>query len=201
VPTPEYDLNSRSMVGSGTPETLQWAARHGWGYTFAGLAHNYATLDNAVEVERVFREAAFEAGKDPSALLTPQHILCFCAETDEKAAEIVKPYMMEGTLLSSPHGGKTPLTGPQEPTGTPEQLVERTNRTFAEQIFGSPETCIEKIKYFQAKCQDLNYIVLSIGRGGIPSDIAIKSLKLFAEEVMPAFNVEIPEDAVSLARS
>ena len=106
VPTPEYDLTNRSMVGSGTPESLVWAARHGWGYSFAGLAQGYAGLDAAIEVERVWRAAAIEAGKDPATMLSPQHILAYCGETDDQAAKTAMPYLMEYSKAATAHANK-----------------------------------------------------------------------------------------------
>ena len=188
VPTPEFDILDRSMIGSMTPDTLYWAAQHGMGHANSGLAWGYASLERIIEADRVWRKGALDAGRDPSKLLSPQHITCYCAETDEEAREIAAKYDLEFITAGAAHGERKRdfANEAQEQA----DVQQRLSTVLDTQIIGSPETCIERIKNFQEKFDDLNYVALLQGYGGMPAEKSIASLERFAKYVMPAFNVE-----------
>ena len=195
VPTPEYDLVARSMVGSMTPETITWAARHGLGCANSGLAWGYASLDRIIESHNMWRAAAVEAGRDPDKMLNAQHITCYCGETDEEAAEVASKWDLEFVKVISAHSEKSRFNNapsgalPGDPSDQ-EKLPELIKTQIETQIIGSPETCIERIKTFQEKFKGLEYVCLVSGYGAIPADKTIASLERFAKYVMPHFASE-----------
>jgi alkanesulfonate monooxygenase SsuD/methylene tetrahydromethanopterin reductase-like flavin-dependent oxidoreductase (luciferase family) len=68
---------------------------------------------------------------------------------------------------------------------------EKARRAVAEEsanimaVWGTPEDCIEKIKYY-AECLHPEQLMLNIASGRLPQDKVLTSMRLFAEEVMPA---------------
>ena len=198
VPTPEYDLLSRSMVGSMTPATLRWAGQHGLGHANSGLAWGYAGLDRVIEADRVWRNGAIEAGRDPSKMMSPQHITCYCGENDAEAAETASRYEAEFIKTIAAHGEKSTAARVDQSANAPagglasvtdQASVNELVKTQLEtQIIGGPETCIERLKIFQEKFDNLNYVALVSGFGAIPADKTIASLERFAKYVMPHFS-------------
>ena len=71
----------------------------------------------------------------------------------------------------------------------PEKLREDPNLTFFEAplMVGTPDDIIEEIERYQ-KSSRVTHLVMWMQLAGMPSKVAEKSMKLFAEEVMPHFN-------------
>jgi alkanesulfonate monooxygenase SsuD/methylene tetrahydromethanopterin reductase-like flavin-dependent oxidoreductase (luciferase family) len=68
---------------------------------------------------------------------------------------------------------------------------EKARRAVAEEspnimaVWGTPEDCIEKIKYY-AECLHPEQLMLNIASGRLAQEKVLTSMRLFAEEVMPA---------------
>ena len=54
-------------------------------------------------------------------------------------------------------------------------------------LIGSPDTCIRLIKRHQEFLDDLQYMILFFAYGSLSQQQVCRSMRLFAEEVMPAF--------------
>jgi hypothetical protein len=68
---------------------------------------------------------------------------------------------------------------------------EKATRAIAEEetnimaVWGTPDDCLEKIRfYFDALCPD--QLMLNIASGSLPQEKALRAMRLFADEVMPA---------------
>jgi alkanesulfonate monooxygenase SsuD/methylene tetrahydromethanopterin reductase-like flavin-dependent oxidoreductase (luciferase family) len=68
---------------------------------------------------------------------------------------------------------------------------EKARRAVADEspgimaVWGTPENCIEKIKYYADRLHP-EQLMLNIASGSLPQQKALASMRLFAEEVMPA---------------
>ena len=58
-------------------------------------------------------------------------------------------------------------------------------------IFGGPETCIEKVRQLEEEAK-INYLICWMNFGALPQEKVLRSMRLFAQEVMPKFR---PKDA------
>jgi hypothetical protein len=56
-------------------------------------------------------------------------------------------------------------------------------------VWGTPDECIEKIKFY-ADALRPKQLMLNIASGSLPQEKALNSMRLFAEEVMPALRTE-----------
>ena len=54
-----------------------------------------------------------------------------------------------------------------------------------EMIFGGPQTCIEKLEQLGEEA-GVNNLVCWMNFGGLPMEMMERSMRLFADEVMPA---------------
>ena len=55
-------------------------------------------------------------------------------------------------------------------------------------LIGSPDTCIRLIKRHQEFLEDLQYMILFFAYGSLSQQQVCRSMRLFAEEVMPEFS-------------
>lgn len=115
----------------------------------------------------LFAAAMAEQGKpdQPFDLPCIRHV--FVGETDAAAqrdGEAAVEYYMKSTALFRPIGAH-----------------ERE-----EMIFGSPDTCAARIERL-SRTAGVNYVLCWMNFGGMPQDMVLRSMKLFAHQVMARF--------------
>jgi alkanesulfonate monooxygenase SsuD/methylene tetrahydromethanopterin reductase-like flavin-dependent oxidoreductase (luciferase family) len=71
------------------------------------------------------------------------------------------------------------------PAGAKLQPAKPEDLFYVDQIVGSPDECIRRIQHVQEKygCEEL---IMQVIYGGMPPDVAEKSIQLFGREVVPA---------------
>lgn len=143
-----------------------------------------------IEFRRIREE---EQGLPP----VPPTIVLFgyCAETQEQAVADATRYSAEyhqSALTHYEFGGEhlaklktyqhyaMPAGAKVEPT-KPEDLF------YVDQIVGTPDECIRRIEHVKDKygCEEL---IMQVMFGGMPPEVAEKSIQLFGREVVPAVN-------------
>ena len=68
-------------------------------------------------------------------------------------------------------------------------------------VWGTPEECIEKIKFYLDSIQP-EQLMLNIASGSLAQEKALKSMRLFAEEVIPRLRKSSPQQvAVDVKRA
>lgn len=153
------------------------------------VAQNIDVDSVAAEKFAYFRkawEARGHAGPMPMQMLV-RHV--HVAETDEQARAEAEPSMLRGMRA------KPRVLAPEERTAVMEEIVrvyEATNNSYEFWIdnglalVGSPHTVIRRLEEQQAKA---GYTVFCAQHQftGMPPEVAEKSMRLFGEEVIPAF--------------
>jgi alkanesulfonate monooxygenase SsuD/methylene tetrahydromethanopterin reductase-like flavin-dependent oxidoreductase (luciferase family) len=165
-----------------SPEGIAWAARHGLHLMGLGPA---ALFGRAVEGYRQELEAhRHEPGRfnahvpEPTIGMMRQVVV---AETDAEA-EVLLAAMFDRWQHSFV---KLWLANDDEPIAVGIPTIEKFRAARA--IFcGSPDTVRRDVAATVAD-GGLNYLALSFAWGSISSEDAARSMRLFAEEVMPAF--------------
>ena len=179
--------------GTGSPESVYWAARNGYPYMNLGaLLHITEWLrDTYVEVAK---EYGFRAGPEHFGYL----IRVFCADTDEKAKEVGRNFMW-----TSAHKGRGPREH-NDPPGyqTREAMALKADRQamgggFNDQvgyedlleldniIVGSPDTVIRKLRMVIERLNP-GYIHIYGNDGPMPQQDVLRSIELLGAEVIPA---------------
>jgi hypothetical protein len=81
----------------------------------------------------------------------------------------------------------------------PEVLTENI---VAPHVFGTPETCLQRIRLLRDKFKT-NHFAAIFSDGGIPSELAERSMRRFAAEVLPELRRDDGHvgDAESLQRA
>ena len=117
----------------------------------------------------------------------------YCAETQEQAVADATRYSGEYHQSAMTHyeiGGEhlAKLKTYQQyalPAGTKLQPMRPEDLFYVDQIVGTPDECIRRIEHVknQYGCEEL---IMQVIYGGMPPDVAEKSIQLFGREVVPA---------------
>ena len=185
--------------GTGSPESVVWAARHKHPYMNLG-----ATIGVTEYLKNVYIETAHEVGFKPG----PEHfgylLRCLVADTDEKAQEIGRAFMW-----TSEHRTKGPKEHSDPPGcqsreavkvksqrpsrgagggGDPgvrmnyEQLQEINNL-----IVGNPETVTRKLSQVIDRLSP-GYLHIYGNEGDMSHRDSMRSIELLGKEVIPALH-------------
>ncbi|HJY79911.1 MAG TPA: LLM class flavin-dependent oxidoreductase [Candidatus Binatia bacterium] len=193
-PQPEGDLSAQLYCAGGTAETVQIIAKH----AVRPLVIPTTSLDNALQNMRGYMRLRCQAGYAPSD--TKLALWTYCAETESEARRGAEQYMVEyadsalrhyellSTHLKSLHG--------YESYGALSDALRRDADLFRrafykEHPWGTPDQVIAKAK-FLAEAFGTSEIMFIFKYGGMPMDVAEKSMRLFAREVMPALKELAP---------
>jgi alkanesulfonate monooxygenase SsuD/methylene tetrahydromethanopterin reductase-like flavin-dependent oxidoreductase (luciferase family) len=180
--------------GTGSPESVIWAAKHGYPYMNLG-----SLLDLTKQLKSIYHETAHEVGFEPG----PEHfgylMRCLVADTDEKAQKIGRTFLWtenhrnRGPIeFNDPPGYQSreamrikmsrPLigTGTMGRRMTYEELQEVHNI-----VVGSPETVIKKLRYVKKDLKP-GYILIYGNEGNMRHEDVMRSIELFGTKVIPA---------------
>ena len=180
--------------GTGSPESVIWAAKHGYPYMNLG-----SLLDLTKQLKNIYHETAHEVGFEPG----PEHfgylMRCLVADTDEKAQEIGRTFLWtenhrnRGPIeFNDPPGYQSreamriKMSRPLIGTGTMGRRMSYEDLQEAHNIVvGSPETVIKKLRYVK---KDLNpgYILIYGNEGNMRHEDVMRSIELFGTKVIPA---------------
>ena len=185
--------------GTGSPESVVWAASHGYPYMNLG-----ATIDLTRYLKQVYIDTAHEVGFKPG----PEHfgylLRCLVADTDEKAQELGREFMWTmGHRQRGPREHNDPpgyqsraavKVKAQRPLGsvkgggglgigmTYEQLQEVNNV-----IVGSPDTVTRKLKVVIERLSP-GYLHIYGNEGAMAHEDVMRSIELLGREVIPALH-------------
>ena len=181
--------------GTGSPESVVWAAKNGHPYMNLG-----AVMETTEWLKNIYIDTALEAGFRPG----PEHfgylLKVFVADSDEKADEIGRNFVWtEGHRQRGPREHVDP-PGYQSrqalqikrsrPTGVfagnaghPESYdLQKNHRTI---IVGTPDTVIEQLTWVVEKLNP-GYLLIYGNEGPMPHEDCMRSIDLLGKEVIPA---------------
>ena len=174
-PRPIQQPHPPIWVAGTSAEGLGWAGRQGYHIMTVGHPHPPEKVRPGVEA---WKQELIAAGFDPATRHCQFHVRTYVHESSEQAqstaAAAVKRYDEISRI------GRRSLTAP--PADYDWEMMLATGRNN----YGNPEQCIKNIRnamqhyYFDTLTTTFNF-------GGIPHAEILKSMRLFAGEVMPAF--------------
>ena len=177
---------------SSNAERVRWVAEHGFNTLFGFTKTPLSDIANGVELYgRVLAESAGSPDRLNGHVKAPRlgatrHV--FVADTDEEAIAIAKPAYnaFDRSFLTRP--GKEP-DGATSRRGDFDTAIE-WGGIFA----GSPETVRRKVQNFVDETR-VNYFVGTFAYGNLSTEQVLKSIGLFAREVMPAITPAVVHSA------
>ena len=159
------------------PSNAAWPAENNVNIVALGLR------DNTSAIIRAYRETRAKLGRDPDGTLigVSRHIVV--ADTDEVALAIARRayprWRSSFRWLFARHGTEPRVIGIYPPTF--DELIALNNG-----VAGSPDTVRRYIKA-EIAASNCNYFVPQMVFGDMTLPEALRSIELFAREIMPAF--------------
>jgi alkanesulfonate monooxygenase SsuD/methylene tetrahydromethanopterin reductase-like flavin-dependent oxidoreductase (luciferase family) len=178
------------VVGSGTEDTVEYAAEKGFGYSqvFTPIAQQLTSFAN-------YRETTARHGHTHDSESIIISAMPYVAETTEKAIAEGREHILfyfQNLLrttgaVNSPQGymplervrKRLEATNGQDPEVTWESL-----NTVYRTVLGTPDEVAERIAFWCEQAQS-SKIILHLHVGNMPHWKAVKNITLFAEEVIP----------------
>jgi alkanesulfonate monooxygenase SsuD/methylene tetrahydromethanopterin reductase-like flavin-dependent oxidoreductase (luciferase family) len=181
------------IVGSGTEDTVQYAAEKGFGYS--QVAAQLKSFEN-------YRATAAKNGHTPDSESIIISAIPYVAETEAKAIEEARDHILfyfrnllrTSDQMNSPPGylpvervRKRLEAGVFQSSEITWEALTSVYRT----VLGTPDQVAERIAFWCEQAQS-SRIVVHLHTGDMPHWKAVKNITLFAEEVIPRLRRKMP---------
>jgi alkanesulfonate monooxygenase SsuD/methylene tetrahydromethanopterin reductase-like flavin-dependent oxidoreductase (luciferase family) len=171
-PKPTQQPHPRIWVAANSPESGRWAGLRQ--YDLMTVAHVRPAEFVRPGVE-AWKAALKERGDDAANHNCQLMVRMVIDEDSTRASELA--HFTFGRWDELARRGRDHFR-----TTSPEEM-----RAEARVVYGNPEECIEGLK-LAASLFDFDTVAAVFNWGGLPHEHVMKSMRLFAEEVIPAFN-------------
>lgn len=176
-PRPVQRPHPPLWVAGGSVESLGWAGRHG--ASIMTVAHPYPP-EKLTAGMAAWRAGLAEGGHDPADAHCKIHLRVWVDESSAKAKEIAEgailrydDLMMQGRVARE--------------FAPPDQYDWEGMKARGRNVYGNPDECIRCIQNTIAN-YDFDIFSATFNFGGLPHADVMRSMRLFAKEVMPAFS-------------
>jgi len=177
-PRPRQQPHPPIWVAGTSPATLGWAGRHG--YDIMTVAHPHPPEAVKLGVD-AWREALTAAGHDAASRRCQLHLRVYVDENTERARDVAMAAIArydEVATIGRKSASQVNLQG--KAYNWEGMLASGRN------CYGNPEQCIGIINNTIRNYQ-FDTLTTTFNFGGIPYEKILRSMRLFAKEVMPAF--------------
>ncbi len=174
-PRPMQQPHPPIWVAGTSAEGLGWAGRRGYHIMTVGHPHPPEKVRAGVEA---WKRALMEAGFDPATRHCQFHVRTHVHENAQRARATAMAAVKRYDEIS--RIGRRSLTAP--PADYDWEMMLATGRNN----YGNPEQCIQNIRNAM-KHYSFDTLTTTFNFGGIAHAEIMKSMRLFAAEVMPAF--------------
>ena len=192
-PRPDSALLDNLYMAWGSPQSMPVAANEGLKPLFIPQRGWDAHRGELAEYNRIRTQE-----KGMGEALSTAVCWVYCAETDEEAHEGAAQHMLEYGDSAMRHyqflGDHLKKTKGYEYYGQMAEAQQKMRATQPEarpddiylsnHVWGSPETCLEKLRHINDQMGADEFIAV-FSYGAMPVDKAEKSMRLFAEKVLP----------------
>jgi alkanesulfonate monooxygenase SsuD/methylene tetrahydromethanopterin reductase-like flavin-dependent oxidoreductase (luciferase family) len=164
------------------PESVQYAARHG--YNFVGLGPAAAVREHVDAYWQTWKLHRHDAGRLNGHVAAPKVGILrqvVVADTDEEALAATR--IAHGDWYRS----ITKLWHDHDDHSVDGLFAWETATQYETVIFGSPARVREQVGRL-VEASGCNYVICAFAWGTLPHQQTLRSLHLFAQEVMPAFS-------------
>jgi alkanesulfonate monooxygenase SsuD/methylene tetrahydromethanopterin reductase-like flavin-dependent oxidoreductase (luciferase family) len=178
------------IVGTGSPETVELAAKLGFGYSAV-----FVTKQRAVELNKQLRRSAAEHGHQIKPEQLPLQVITYVAESKEKAEEEAIPHIrffFEDALRTTPTflapPGYLSVAELKKRAALADKLhggfdFNNVNESFFLAV-GTAEQIVERLSEW-GELMDTNHFNLFAAVGNMPHWKVVKNLSLLGQDVLP----------------
>jgi alkanesulfonate monooxygenase SsuD/methylene tetrahydromethanopterin reductase-like flavin-dependent oxidoreductase (luciferase family) len=183
-------------VSAQSPESLRWAAERD--LMFGQID---ALIEDCGRDCQTYRQIQIESGHQPTARLFLTREV-YVAETNQQAREEAYEYLLAEWDLWNRYAqfarnGRLPdsydVWRRRAPVLHALSFDEMIDRGLV--LIGSPETVAKKIEEHQQQL-DLAVLVCVLQLSHLPHEKVVRSMRLFADEVMPRFKARVRQEAM-----
>jgi len=174
-PRPIQQPHPPIWVAGTSAEGLGWAGRQGYHIMTVGHPHPPEKVRAGVEA---WKQGLIEGGHDLHDKHCQFHVRTHVNESADQARLIAMAAVKRYDAIS--RIGRRSLTAPPGEYDWDMMLATGRNN------YGTPDQCIENI-HNAKQHYDFDTLTTTFNFGGIPHPEILKSMRLFAKEVMPAF--------------
>lgn len=177
LPQPVQRPHPPIWVAGTSVATLRWAGQRG--YNIMTVPHPFPP-EQILPTVVAWRDGLQEAGIDPATRNNMSHIRLWVDETAERARQVGEAAIAEYDRVGR---GRMRLEGQFAP---PAEYDWAGMRAAGRNVYGTPD---EVIAGLHAMEQNYGTTIAGVqfSFGGIPHAEVLRSMRLFAREVMPAF--------------
>jgi alkanesulfonate monooxygenase SsuD/methylene tetrahydromethanopterin reductase-like flavin-dependent oxidoreductase (luciferase family) len=177
-PRPVQQPHPPFWAAAGSLEAMQWAGRHGM--DVMTVAHPFPP-ERMQGLVPAWRQALAEAGHDPSQRHCKIHIRVWVDEQADRARRVAEEAIERYDAYSRDALGRRAEGLPASDWNT---MLEQGRN-----VYGTPDQCI---RYIENTRRNYEFDIFSatFNFGGIPHEEILGAMRLFAKEVMPAFQDE-----------
>ncbi len=173
LPKPVQRPHPPMWVGARSEESFRWAAENG--FHLMTLPYMAPSPEEMRAHFQLYRKVLSQAGHGRREILGKFHI--YVADSMDRAVREAEPY------LNNYHATHR-AADPHRKLGSPRDFAAQLERGFI--IAGDPQRCIDSIHHWREEV-GLTTLSGTFYFGGMPQEMALKNIRLFAEQVMPAF--------------
>ena len=177
-PAPVQPGGPPLWVGGKLARSVERAAALGDGW-YAATPYHFALIQKQ---SQRYRERLDALGRDRARATVAVNRIVFVAETDAQARKEGKAYISQVLEFYRRIGQLWDAQG--NLVGDQEDLYEMLGDALY--FAGSPETCARSIRKYRDEA-GVNYINLRISMGGMPLELAARTVTLLGERVLPQF--------------
>ena len=193
-PRPYTDFRGRLYGAAISPESAEIMAKLGIGV----LSILQREWDGTVaEIERYNAFYRGLVGQEPIPPVVAARVII--GDTDEEARALARKYIAGHWQMADQHygisrGDHRGVKGYEHYSKLGEMLKQldpevMTENIIAPHVFGTSETCLQRIRLLREKFKTEHFVAI-FSDGGIPSELAERSLRRFAAEVLPELKWE-----------
>jgi natural product biosynthesis luciferase-like monooxygenase protein len=184
LPRPVQRPHPPIWVGaSRSDDTYRWAGENGFHLMTLPYLYEPAEMQEALGH---YREALLAAGHDPATREVLGKFHVYVAESNAAAVREAEPYLERYEASAASVIRRPSHQVPSSAKRTRDRDYFAAQIAAGNIIAGDPDRCVEVIRHWR---DTLGLTALSgtFHFGGLPQELALRSIRLFAERVMPAF--------------
>lgn len=189
LPKPVQAPHPPIFVAATSPETFRWVAKEG--YT-PMTSSSFLTAAGIAQAYKHYKRSLAEFGRPDDNFDFCSLRFVYVSATDGEAVEMIEHTRWNNRVASAlAAGDENVVKGKVEALPRPDETSD--DSWVKRLVFGSPQTVIEQLREIEKI--GVNNIVCYFDVGNLTQKQVMKSMRLFAEKVMPAFAEKSPRVA------
>ena len=186
------DLTENMLFAWSSPETMEWAASSGGGQLYANFSNWEAVANSSASFNRI----RADHGWDPVPPIAGGPVFCSTSRSDAATAREWFKQTFDSSvwhygLMNKP--SLRALLAGKEGAELEQAIAAIYEQATRVGVFGTPDECRQQLAEIQART-GMSELVCHMNFGLMPVEVAARSMRLFADEVLPSLHsIDVPD--------